>query len=191
MQTELDKLLATISPQKTIIETYNRANEAVNTFHTSARIDKWNDFRYCVARLLQRLDVCILRLSRPADSSLDHYMAWFPNILIRVYGPSGEKTAFEMARTGNEGGLYSVLKAVAMRRADEYSQNEIVARVADYLANLSVDEQHGACSEYISKYGYLLPSEITEGNAIRIRANFSKVLEKHPRFLMKFQGVGR
>ena len=191
MHTRLDKLLATISPNRTITETYNRANEAINTFHTIARIDKWDEFGYCMARLLQRLDVCILRLSRPVDSSLDYYLSLFPNVLIRVYGPNGEKAAFEMARTGNEGGLYSVIKAVAMRRADEYSQNEIAGRVGDYLANLSVNEQFDACSEYISKYGYLLPSEITEGNAIRIRANFSKVLEKHPRFLMKFQGVGR
>lgn len=191
MQTKLDRLLAFISPEKTIVETYNRANEAINTFQASARIEKWDDFGYCMAQLLQRLDVCILRLSRPVDSSLDYYLSWFPNILIQVYGPSGEKAAFEMARTGNEGGLYSVLKAVAMRRADEYSQNEITARVADYLANLSVDEQFDACSEYISKYGHLLPSEITETNVIRIRANFRKVLEKHPRLLLKFHSVGR
>ena len=118
MQTRLDKLLASISPEKTITETYNRANEAINSFRTSARIDKWDNFGHCMARLLQRLDVCILRLSRPVDSSLDYYLSLFPNVLIRVYGPSGEKAAFEMARTGNEGGLYTVLKAVAMRRAE-------------------------------------------------------------------------
>jgi len=192
MHTELDRLLACISPDKTITETYNRANEAINTFHTDASvIDRWDDFGHCMARFLQRLDVCIMRLSRPVDSSLDHYLAWFPTVLIQVYGPNGEKTAFEIARTGNEGGLYAVIKAVAMRRADEYSQNEITARVTDYLANLSVDEQHDACSEYITKYGHLLPSEITEVDAIRIRASFRKTLEKHPRLLMKFQGVGR
>ena len=192
MQTKLDQLLASISPDRTITETYNRANDAINTFHAGPSIiDKWDDFAHCMARFLQRLDACILRLSGPVESSYDHYLAWFPTILIQAYGPSGEKTAFECARTGNEQGLYGVLKAVAMRRAEEYSQNEITAKVGDYLAGLSVDQQHEACSEYISKYGYLLPSEITEANALRIRASFRQVLEKHPRMLMQFQGVGR
>ena len=191
MQTKLDRLLAFISPEKTIVETYNRANEAINTFQASARIEKWDNFRYCMAQFLKHIYFCILRLSKPADLSFDHYLSWFPHILIKIYGSNGEKAAFEMARTGNEGGLYSVLKAVAMRVADEYSENEISAKVNAYLDNLSGDEQFDACSEYISKYGHLLPSEITETNAIRIRANFRKVLEKHPRLLLKFHSVGR
>jgi len=191
MQTKLDKLLAFISPEKTIVETYNRANEAINTFQASARIENWDEFRYCMAQFLQHIDFCVLRLSKPVDLSFNHYLSWFPHVLIKVYGPNGEKAAFEMARTGNEGGLYSVLKAVAMHRAEEYSQSEILAKVGAFLDSLSVNEQHDACSEYISKYGHLLPSEITETNAIRIRANFRKVLEKHPRLLLKFHSVGR
>lgn len=191
MQTKLDQLLASISPENTIVETYNRANEAINTFQASARIEKWDDFRYCMARFLQHIDFRVLRLSKPVDIAFDHYLSWFPHVLMNVYGPNGEKAAFEMARTGNEGGLYSVIKAVAMHQAEEYSQNEISAKVGAYLDRLSVDEQLDACSEYISKYGHLLPSEITEANAIRIRANFRKVLEKHPRLLLKFHSLGR
>ncbi|KPL24972.1 MAG: hypothetical protein AMJ75_02225 [Phycisphaerae bacterium SM1_79] len=191
MQTELDRLLNSIRPEKTVVETYNRANEAINTFQASATIEKWDDFGKCMAQLLQHIDLRVLRLSRPVDPCLDHYLSWFPHVLMKVYGPNGEKAAFEIARTGNEGGLYSVIKAVAMRVADEYSQNEISAKVGAYLDGLSVDEQLAACSEYISKYGYLLPSEITESNAIRIKANFRKVLEKHPRLLLTFHRVGR
>ena len=191
MQTKLDQLLASISPEKTIVETYNRANEAINTFQASARIEKWDDFRYCMARFLQHIDFCVLRLSKPVDLSFDHCLSWFPNVLMKIYGPNGEKAAFEIARTGNEGGLYNVIKAMAMHQAEEYSQNEISAKVGTYLDRLSVDEQLDACSEYISKYGHLLPSEIAEANAIRIRANFRKVLEKHPRLLLKFHSVGR
>lgn len=192
MQTKLDQLLDSISPEKTIVETYNRANEAINTFHvSSARIEKWDNFRYCMAQFLQHVEFCILRLRGPIDASRDYHWSRCAQTLLGVHGPSGEKAAFEMARTGNEGGLYSVLKAVAMHIADGYSQNEISARVITYLDSLSVDEQLDACSEYISKYGYLLPSEITEANAIRIRANFRRVLEKHPRLLLKFHGVGR
>jgi hypothetical protein len=192
MQTKLDRLLAFISPQKTIVETYNRANEAINTFHAgTAQIKNWDQFRYCLAEFLRHVDFCTLRLRRPVDVSSEYYWGHCINVLHGIYGPSGEKTAFEMARTGNEGGLYSVLRAMAMHRAEEYIRNEISAKVIAYLDSLSVDEQLDACSEYITKYGYLIPSEITEGNAIRIQANFRKVLEKHPRLLLRFQGVGR
>jgi len=192
MQTKLDQLLASISPEQTIVETYNRANEAINTFSArSARIEKWDEFRHCMAEFLRHLDFWTLCLRRPVGVSSDVYWEHCINILLGTYGTNGEKAAFEMARTGNEGGLYSVLKAAAMHVADKYSQNEISAKVGVYLENLSVDEQLEACSEYISKYGYLLPSEITEANAIRIRANFRKVLEKHPRLLLKFHSVGR
>lgn len=191
MQTKLDKLLASIHPEKTIIKTYNRANEAINTFQSHARIEKWDDFSSCMARFLQHIDVCVLRLGEPVALSYDYYLSWFPHVLMKIYGSSGEKAAFEMARTGNEGGLYSVLKAVAMRRADEYSQNEIAAKVATYLDSLSVDEHWEACSEYLSKYGHLLPSEITESNALRIRGNFRKVLENHPRLILNLHNVGR
>ena len=192
MQTKLDRLLASVSPDKTIVETYNRANEAINTFHAgTAQTTNWDQFRHCMAEFLRHVDFCALRLRRPVDASSEQYWEHCIPILLRVYGASGVKTAFEMARTGNEGGLYSVLKAVAMHRAEEYAQNEISAKVIAYLDSLSADEQLDACSEYISKYGNLFPSEITEGNAIRIRANFRKVLEKHPRLLLKFQDVGR
>ena len=192
MQTKLDRLLAFISPDKTMVETYNRANEAINTFHSgAAQIRNWDQFRYCMAEFLRHVDFCALRLRKRVTVSWECYWEHCVPILLGVYGHSGEKTAFEMARTGNEGGLYSVLKAVAMHQAEQYIQNEISAKVIAYLESLSIDEQLEACSEYVSKYGYLLPSEITEGNAIRIRANFRKVLEKHPRLLLKFQGVGR
>lgn len=192
METKLDRLLAFISPERTIIETYNRANGAINTFQTgAAQITNWNQFRYCMGKFLRHVDFCTLRLRKPVDVSSEYYWGHCISVLHGIYGPSGEKTAFEMARTGNEGGLYSVLKAVGMHRAEEYIQNEISAKVIAYMDSLSVDEQLDACSEYISKYGHLLPSEITESNAVRIRANFRKVLEKHPRLLLKFQGVGR
>jgi hypothetical protein len=52
-------------------------------------------------------------------------------------------------------------------------------------------QQLDACSEYLSKYGSLLPPEMTEASAARIRADFRKVLERHPWLLKKTHEVGR
>ena len=45
--------------------------------------------------------------------------------------------------------------------------------------------------EYLKKYGHLLPSELTEGSAARVRANFPKVLAQHPKILQKTRRLGR
>ncbi|MBC8218657.1 MAG: hypothetical protein H8E73_09345, partial [Planctomycetes bacterium] len=50
-----------------------------------------------------------------------------------------------------------------------------------------VEQKFNVSSEYITKYGRFLPSELTEGSAARIRANFPKVLEKHPRLIQRIR----
>jgi hypothetical protein len=121
----------------------------------------------------------------------DYWQRCASPALHGVYGPSGDKAAFEMARTGNGGGLYAVFRAVAMHIAEDYTKAEIAARVGAYLQRLSAQQQLDACSEYLSMYGSLLPSELTEASAARIRADFHKVLERHPWLLLKTHEVGR
>jgi hypothetical protein len=96
-----------------------------------------------------------------------------------------------MARTGNEGGLYAVLKALAMRMAEQYTRNEVSAKVSFFLDSLSVDEFLAAADEYVSKYRHILPSEMTEKGAGRIKANFEKVLNEHPFVIQRLQMAGR
>ena len=111
--------------------------------------------------------------------------------LVRAYGSNGEKAAFEMARTGNEGGLYAVLKKMAQTMGEHYAENEVSAKVLFYWNGLTVPEKLAAADEYLGKYGHLLPSELTEGSAGRVRANLPKVLEEHPRLLRRLRGIGR
>lgn len=192
MQTKLDKLLCSISPEGAIEDVFNRANEAINTFHTeTVQIVEWDHFRHCMSEFLRHVEACTLRLSGPVKASSDFYWSRCAYVLLKIYGSSGEKAAFEMARTGNEGGLNAVLRAVAMHVAQGYAQNEIYAKVSIYWKSLCVDEKLDASSEYIAKYGHLLPSELTEGGAGRIRANLPKVLKEHPRLVQRIRRVGR
>lgn len=191
MRTKLDELLDLLRPQDVIEETFNRANEAINTFpFRAAQITDWDEFCSCMVAFLRHVDARTLRLQGAVGT--DEFL-WLrcARSLQRIYRPSGEKTAFEMARTGNEGGLRNVLTAVAMHLAEDYCRNEIAARVSFYWNRLSVTEQLDATSEYLAKYGHLLPSELTEGSAARIRANFPKVLAEHPRLVQRLSRVGR
>ncbi|MEN6428743.1 MAG: hypothetical protein ABFE13_25625 [Phycisphaerales bacterium] len=193
MGTELDRLLESISPEMTIAETFNRANHAINAFAVSSgQITEWSRFTTFMGEFARHMDFHVLRLRRPLVVSGDSY--WQRCVvpaLHGVYGPSGAKAAFEMARTGNGGGLYAVLRAVAMHIAEGYAKREIAARVGTYLQRLSAKEQSEACTEYLSKYRSLLPSELTEASAARVRADFHKVLERHPWLLKKTHEVGR
>ena len=189
MSTRLEKILADIDPSKTYDQTFARADDAVNSFSgTYAQITVWGQFNEYLAGFIAHVEAKILKLnSSPIDS--DFYGSKCLQLLCRIYGPNGEKAAFEMARTGKEGGLLAVLKAVALRMAEEYAENEINARVSDYWSKLSLDEQSSATDEYFEKYGHLLPAEMIEGSAARLRANFLKVLEKHPRMLRKYRNL--
>lgn len=193
MGTELDRLLESISPEKTIAETFNRANHAIITFAAgSGQIIEWDRFTVFMGEFARHVDSHVLRLRRPfVVSGDDYWQRCVVPALHEVYGSSGAKAAFEMARTGIHGGLYAVLRAVAMHIAEDYAKREIAARVGTYLHRLSAKEQSEACTEYLSKYGALLPSELTEASAARIRADFHKVLERHPWLLKKTHEVGR
>lgn len=107
------------------------------------------------------------------------------------FGPSGEKAAFEMTRTGNEGGLSRVLKAVAKSISKQLAKTEISARVSCHLDRLSIRQRLAASAEYLEKYGHLLPAELTEGSAARIHANFHKVLAEHPHLMRRMREIGR
>jgi hypothetical protein len=193
MQTKLEQLLASIEPNKTIVETFNRANTAINTFPmTRARIDQWDQFKHCMAEFIRHVDFHTLRLQQPVRASSEDYWSLFAEQELRtIYGHSGSKAAFEMARTGCGGGLYAVIRAVAIHIAEGYAKREIAAKVNVYWNSLSADEQFTATSEYLSQYGSLLPREMTERSAVRIRADFTKVLEQHPWLLRKIHNVGR
>jgi len=189
--TKLDELLFSIDPARTIEKTQASADEAINSFSAPAMIDQWDSFHECVAQFLCHLEATVINLPRPMNDFLDHYRSRGIHLLRSLYGPNGEKAAFEIARTGNEGGFYGVLKALATHAARQYNQSEILARINNYWHNLSTEEQLAAPTEYLDKFSHLLPSELTEGNAGRIRANFPKVLEKHPDLIQTTRSVGR
>ena len=189
---KLEAFLECISCQKTIHQTYGRANEAINTFEfDKAIIHNWDQFRLCVAEFMRHLDACMLNMDRPADIPAVDYWPMCVRPLLKIYGINGEKAAFEMTRTGNQGGLYAVLKALAMHMAELYTRNEISAKVRLFLGSLTVDEYVDTTTEYIRKYGHIIPPEMTEQSAARIKVNFEKVLIEHPFVIQKLQQAGR
>ncbi len=190
--TGLDQLLESIDPQKTLDETDARADEAVNSFPlTRAQLTQWDEFRICLITFMRHIETAVLHVRTMPEASLDFEWGRCVHLLVHEYGRDGEKAAFEMARTGNEGGLYAVLRKLARRIAQQYGENAVAAKVGTWWDKLSVDEKLAATEEYLEKYGRLLPSELTESSCARIKANFPKVLAEHPRTIQRMRRVRR
>ena len=192
MRDELKELLDSIHPSRTLDQTAGRADEAINTFSAgSSQITDWDEFRRCVIRFAKHVDSKILCTRRMPDMELDFAWWHYSKVLQIAYGQSGDKAAFEMARTGNEGGLYGVFRRFAETQAEQYAQNEIHGRISRVWEGLSATEKLKAADEYLAEYGHLLPSELTENGAARVKMNFRKVLAEHPRMMQRFGQIGR
>lgn len=192
MATKLQRLLDSIDPARTLAEVDARVDEAFNSCPASAaRITEWEEFRTCLVRFLRHVEARVLRLRTSPSMSLDFDWRRCVASLHAIYGRSGEKAAFELARTGAEDGLYGVLKALARQIAQQYASNEIRGRIGIYWDGLTTEERLAAASEYLGKFGHLLPAELVEGSAARVRANLPAVLEEHPRLLQRTRRVGR
>jgi hypothetical protein len=190
MKTRMEKLLESIDPAVTLERVSSRVDEAINSFKMeSAMIQKWDDFKNILTAFHWHVQRKILRIRLEHSPDLDIEWGRCCRILLKEFGFNGEKAAMEIARTGTEGGIYNVLKRIAKEMIEEYAGNEIRAKISQYWRSLSTDEQLAATDEYLEKYGHLLPSELTEGHAIRIKADFVKVLEQHPRFVMRLRKV--
>ena len=186
--TGLGQLLESIDPQRTTEQTDARADAAINSFpQRSAVLNEWGDFKRCLIEFMRHLEAAVLQVHSMPRASLDFEWGRCVRLLVQEFGRNGEKAAFEIARTGNEGGLYAVLRKLARRIAQQYGENEVSARVGVWWDALSVDEKLAATDEYLCEYGHLLPSELAEGSAVRVRASFPKVLEEHPRLLQRMR----
>jgi hypothetical protein len=188
MKSKLDQLLESIDPINTYDVVSSRVDSALISFKIKTGIiDDWNEYEDEIARFFRHTQNKILNIRDfcPKDKAFD--LGGSIYILKKEYGDSGEKAAFELVRTGQQGGIYTVLKKIGEHMVEDYAGRWISGGVHGFWDPLSADERWEVMDEYISKHGHLLPSELIEGSAARIRMNFVKVLEEHPRLIRKLR----
>lgn len=167
-------------------------DQAFNTFPVPAVVlTRWEDYRSCLARFHSHIERGILGLKPEASCDVEFRFGLCLPLLRRKYGESAIQAPFEMARTGNEGGLLAVLRTVADLIGREHANNRIGAAVSLFLDHRSPQEILNAGKEYVNTYGGILPSELTEGSAGRILGNLPKVFREHPYMMRRYRQVGR
>ena len=192
MEAKLDALLKSIASEKTIDQVSARIDTAINSFPlNSAVVTDWNEFMHILANFYCLVESRALGLHQDRKPNFDFDWGRCCNLLLKHWGLSGEKAAFEMARTGNEGGLKRVLETIASLMSQQYAENEITSRSLHFWNPLTTDEKFTVMDIYLKKYGHLLPSELTESNAIRLRTKFHTVFKQHPYMMKKLGSIGK
>lgn len=191
MATRLDRFLESIDPSKTLDVVAARADEALNSFPMDAGALEGSEFMECVGRFVCHLDNHLLCLNPPRSYDPQAHWGQGCRLLEAEYGHDAILNANDLARTGVDGGLLGILRALARRRADEYASNEVAARVSAFWGGLTVEGQLSVADEYLAKYAHLLPRERTESGGIRTKIGFHKTLEQHPHMIQRLQRVGR
>ena len=190
MATKLDAFLDKISPENTIEKTEKAADKALNSFQIrDARIESWEEFKHVMADFYCLTECHILGFKKIRSSNL--YMDWgrCSNLLCKKYGMRGDRAAFNMSRTGVEGGLYGVLKFVAETLANQFADNWVQCRISAFWENLSHDERMSVPIEYLEKFRHILPPEILEQNPYLFVANFYRFLEHHPQMRKNLKNI--
>jgi hypothetical protein len=192
MNDKLAILLDRIDPGRTLDDADRRIDDALNSFAVPAGVlTRWEDFQTCALRFHRHAEQKILGISKLSNGNDGFDWGRCLRTLMKAFGGNGEKAAFELARTGVEGGLNRVLRDMARAISEEYGENWVECQVWNYWNSLSVSEQRAAPDEYLRQYCRLLPTELTEGSAARIRANFPKFLTEHPTLIRRLRQVGR
>ena len=192
MPTKLETLLAQIDPSRTLDEVATRVDQAVNSFSAArARVTEYDEYVELIGRFLAHAESSVLRMSSMYAGHEDFCGRRAMGLLGEIWGSGGATAGFEMARTGIEGGFRKVLQSMAEQLTLSYARNEIGARVYKYWDGLSTAGRLAAGDEYLAKFAHLLPGELTEGSAVRVRMNLPEILIEHPFLMRKTRRVGR
>jgi len=188
MATKLDKILDEIDPSRTIDDVENLINNAFASYYREKNtVDSWNEIEPCLADIFRTLENAALSIGGEFRGNVGFDGSRAMHLLSQEYGSN--QTVYDIMLSGAEGGIYSILKALARLMAEEYSRNEIGARVSDWWESLSTEEKLEAPDEYLRKFSEILPQSVIQDN-YRLKAYFWQVLEEHPRLIKRIRDQG-
>ena len=190
MATKLESFLIDISPEETIDKAQAAADSALNSISTHReKFDTFDEFKDLMAGFYCLVESNMIGLEKPRSMNLSMDWGRCSNLLFEKYGHGGDHTAFSIAQSGVEGGLYSVLKYVAETLAKQFTTNWIGVRIGEFWDNLSHEERLAVPMEYLEKYRHILPQEILEQNPSLFAINFYRFLEHHPQMMRGLKNI--
>lgn len=191
MDARLRELLIDLEPERVLDPVARRTDEAINTFGpVPAVLTDWEAFRRLIVDFGRHVDATVIGTSAFPEMEIDYAWGLYAKDLHKAFGKlHGEKSAFDRARTGVAGGLLGVLREVAEERIEKRQKQHIEARVGVFWQELSDADKLAVMDQYISEFRHLLPSDLVEDGAFRLKMSFLKVLAEHPRMLQRLRNL--
>lgn len=190
MSRELDNLLCRL--EEILKDVEGRVDMGVNSFPPpSVIVPDWDEFIHILVDFYCHLECAILGVAEGRQVMFSYDWGRCRQLLVQQWGKNGHKAGFEMARTGHDGGMRQVLRTVADLMAQAYAGKQIETLVLGYWQQRSVTQLLSDADSYLHHYGHLLPHELTEGSAARVRTEFLKVLTEHPQTVRRMHAIGQ
>jgi hypothetical protein len=194
MMSKLDDLLARIDPNRTIYDSDSLLAQALNSYQYSRSVvTDWSQFQKILGDFYWHVESIMLGVQGKVDPDDGMNQGFARQVLDQIYGGHGSATAFSIAQSGAEGGLYGVLKKVGEASARKYTERHIDYEVDRYVSELMRDysQYEAAVDDYVQKYASILPAEALANGAVDIKINFGKALKQHPYIVKRMRELGR
>lgn len=187
-----NQLMERLSPDRTIHDVQSRVNLAINSYSSGpVRIDTQQAFMDDLERFASHVH----------SSCFGDAAAWYgQNVshggrctywLREIYGSSGERAAFRIARSGAEGGLLGIRRRLAEHLAKGWIANQIGAIVSECLSQLDFHGRAALAQEYLANFGHLLPLAIRTASETELNIHLQPLLERHPYLILEMRSVTR
>jgi hypothetical protein len=192
--TKLDELLKKIDPKNTIDYFNAILDKALNSYHYStSSIGEIDKLLKVLGDFYWYMEKKMLGLDKDIEQPEDMRIGFCEEILLKVYGRHYRTAVFDIAKSGVEGGLYSILKKIGEAMARKSAEHRIEIEAANFCNELMNDftvyEQ--TVKEYAHKYGHLLPERLIEGGTVDLKINFYEVLKNHPYLVKRMREIGK
>ena len=190
MADALTRLLARIEPIPA--DTDRRVDSALNAFSLpSALITDRSSYSRLMAAFYHHMECRLVGAPTHRGPDVEFDYGRCRLILQQEYGQNGDKAAFELARTGHEGGLRGLLGTIAEAMGKEHVSQLVETCVAQYWESRSVADLLSDAEEYVRRFGRIIPAEMRERGGVRIRGEFFRALTKHPFVVAKIRQHAR
>lgn len=187
MATRLEELIENIDPSRTIDRVSAAIDDAFNAFRCDDPINSFDDYQNYMATFVFHIEAGVLRFGANVPYNKDFWLARYSNLVAKGHGHDAWKINYEKVLTGKNGGIYQLLKDVAAMILEDRGGRENSARIWRFWNTLTDDEKLEIVDEFLTKFGYLLPSEYTAGGGAYLKMNFPRILEKYPQLVMEIR----
>jgi hypothetical protein len=189
--TRLERFMKQLEPAVSIDPVHRRVDEALRTLPVPARsaVRNYLAFEDRSVLLWWHIEPYLRDIADFPQRNTSDALHQCRIIYRALFGSEGETAAYEMVHNNVEGGWRKLVHAFAHKMADDFIDEQLALSTDQFWNLLSTPGKHAAADEFILKWGFLLPGELTENSAARIRTYLPEYLKRIPEALQRLQQI--